>query len=65
VGVKFRKSAELPVSGPPDVLFADETHRFAMPVMAEVSATRILDRDEFRRHCDRFRTQSAILANLR
>ncbi len=27
--------------------------------------TRILDRDEFRRHCDRFRTRSAVLANLR
>ena len=62
---KFRKSAEPPASGPPDVLFGGETHPFAVPVMAEVYVTRILDRDEFRRHCDRFKTRSAILANLR
>jgi hypothetical protein len=59
---KFRKSAS--VSQPPDVLFARETHEFAMPVMTEVYVTRILNRDEFRSHCDRFRTRSAILANL-
>jgi hypothetical protein len=62
---KFRKSAEPPISEPPEVLFTGEVHRFAVPVMAEVYVTRLLDRDEFRWHCDRFRTRSAILANLR
>ena len=28
-------------------------------------ASRLLDRDEFRRHCDRHRTREAILASLR
>jgi hypothetical protein len=62
---KLRKAARSPMCGPPDVRFSSETHRFAVPVMAEVYVTRILDRDEFRRHCDRFRTRTAILANLR
>ena len=34
-------------------------------LMAEVFVTRLLGRDEFRRHCDRYRTRDAILANLR
>jgi hypothetical protein len=33
--------------------------------MAEVYVSQLLDRDEFRRHCDRFKTREAILANLR
>ena len=41
-----------------------ERHEFAVPVMAEVYVTRLLDRDEFRPHCDRFRTREAILSNL-
>jgi hypothetical protein len=32
--------------------------------MAEVYVSRLLDRDEFRRHCDRHQTRNAILANL-
>ncbi len=35
------------------------------PVSAEVYVDRLMDRDEFRRHCDRYRTRSAILKNLR
>jgi hypothetical protein len=34
-------------------------------VTAEVYVTRLLDRGEFRRHCDTHRTRSAILAGLR
>jgi hypothetical protein len=37
----------------------------AYPVTAELYVDKILDRDEFRRHCDRFKTRSAILKNLR
>jgi hypothetical protein len=45
--------------------FLDEFHRLVYPVTAEVYVTRILNRDEFRRHCDMYKTRSAILANLR
>jgi hypothetical protein len=37
----------------------------AYPVTAEVYVERILDRDLFRRHCDRFKTRSEILKNLK
>jgi hypothetical protein len=36
----------------------------AYPVTSELYVSRILDRDEFRRHCDRYRTQSEILKHL-
>ena len=49
---------------PPPVLFRSDRYQLAVPVMAEVYVERLLDRDEFRRHCDRFQTRDAILANL-
>jgi hypothetical protein len=49
----------------PLVLFNGNSYRFPVPVMAEVYVEKLLDRDEFRRHCDRYRTRAAILANLR
>jgi hypothetical protein len=60
---KFRKQREEP-AGPPVVEFQGDSYRFAVPVMVEVYVSRLLDRDEFRRHCDRYRTREAILANL-
>jgi hypothetical protein len=36
----------------------------AYPVMAEVYVSRLLDRDEFRRHCDLNQTRTKILENL-
>jgi hypothetical protein len=50
---------------PPPVQFSGDSYEFAVPVMAEAYVSRLLDRDEFRRHCDRHGTRSAILANLR
>jgi len=41
---------------PPSVLFSSDRYEFAVPVMAEVYVEKLLDRDEFRRHCNRFRT---------
>jgi len=43
-----------------------ESIRFdlAYPVSSEVYVTRILNRQEFREHCDRYKTRSAILDNL-
>jgi hypothetical protein len=61
---KFGRQAEQPPAGPPPVEFSGDRYEFAVPVMAEVYVTRLLDRDQFRRHCDRFRTREAILANL-
>jgi hypothetical protein len=59
---KFRNEPEKPL---PSVRFERDRYEFAVPVMAEVYVERLLDRDEFRKHCDRFRTRDAILANLR
>ena len=52
-------------AGPPPVEFSGDRYEFAVPVMAEVYVSRLLDRDEFRRHCNRFGTRDAILSNLR
>lgn len=53
-----------PASQVPNVLFGGQTCRLAAPVTAEVYASRLLNRDEFRRLCDRHRTPGAILAAL-
>jgi hypothetical protein len=46
------------------LVFASERHTLACPLTAEVYVSRLLDRYEFRRHCDLHKTRSAILANL-
>jgi hypothetical protein len=46
------------------VEFQFNVQSLAYPVTAEIYVERILDRDEFRRHCDRFKTRSEILKNL-
>jgi hypothetical protein len=54
-----------PLTGePPPVLFVGDRYELAVPVTAEVYVSRLLDRDEFRRHCDRHKGRDAILANL-
>jgi hypothetical protein len=65
LGVDPSRPSAKPAGEPPVVLFAGDRYELAVPVMAEVYVSRLLDRDEFRRHCDRFRTREAILANLR
>jgi hypothetical protein len=57
---KFRRQP----AGPPPVEFSGDRYEFPVPVLAEVYVSRLLDRDEFRRHCDRHRTRNEILANL-
>jgi hypothetical protein len=59
-----RGGREIATSRDLEVLFRSETRSVAYPVMAEVYVTNLLDRDEFRRHCDRHVTQEAILAHL-
>lgn len=51
-------------SEPPPVRFVGTRYEFAVPITVELYVTRLLDRDEFRRHCDRHRTRAAILRNL-
>jgi hypothetical protein len=48
----------------PSVAFTDAYHSLWSPVVAELYVEKILNRDEFRRHCDKYKTQSAILKNL-
>jgi hypothetical protein len=62
---KFRRQAQPEPTGPPPVVFCGDRYEFAVPVMAEVYISRLLNRDEFRRHCDCHKTRDAILANLR
>lgn len=54
-----------PVAATPRIEFESDFARVLYPVTAEVYVTRILDRVEFRRLCDRLRTQKAILAQLK
>lgn len=49
----------------PRLVFHDTNYFLAYPVTAEVYVTKILNRDEFRAHCDQHKTRSAILANLK
>jgi hypothetical protein len=46
------------------VQFSAERHEMPYPVLAETYVSRLMDRDEFRKHCDRYRTRSEILAHL-
>ena len=48
----------------PEVIFYGSYRQLATPVFAEVYVTRILNRAEFRRHCDVYQSKAAILANL-
>jgi hypothetical protein len=48
-----------------DLVYGCCSHRLAYPVFAEIYVSRLLDRDEFRRHCDRYQTRQAILEHLR
>ena len=45
--------------------FHSTMHQLAYPVTTEVYIDKMLNRDEFRQLCDKYKTQSAILANLK
>lgn len=49
----------------PEIRFVGTHHDLAYPVMAEVYVGTVLDRDEFRRHCDTYKTRAAILGHLK
>jgi hypothetical protein len=63
--VLVTKNGQPPNAGDVEVEFGNTYLFLAYPVTAEVYVDRLLDRDEFRRHCDRYKTRSEILKNLR
>lgn len=60
----FDRAGKVATDSGPELKFHSLRRSLAYPVTAEVYVTKILNRDEFRRHCDRHKTRSAILANL-
>jgi hypothetical protein len=59
-----QQGREVRIGADLEVVFRSEVHRVAYPVMAEVYVTKLLDRDEFRKHCDLHKSKDAILENL-
>jgi len=53
-----------PAKEHPEIRFKKYCHRVLYPVMAEVYVTKLLDRKEFREHCDRYGSRKKILAAL-
>ena len=47
-----------------DIHYYGQGLSLACPIFAEVWVTKLLNRDEFRRHCDTYVTPGAITANL-
>ena len=63
--VSFATTPEAHVlRGRAEVLFGSTDKSIAYPVFVETYVKRLLDRDEFRAHCDRYQTRSRILENL-
>ena len=62
--VRVFDASDLDITANVDVLPREANFSLAFPVTAEVYVPRILNRDEFRTHCDRYKTSSAILKNL-
>jgi hypothetical protein len=52
------------LQGRPRFEWGETGYAVAYPVFKELYVSRILDRDEFRSHCDRYKTVSAIVENL-
>jgi hypothetical protein len=63
--VQVTKNGQAAKPGEVDLQFGATHLSLAYPVCAEVYVDRILNREEFRRHCDRFKSRSEILKNLR
>ena len=52
------------VMGRPQIRFTRTVRQIAYPVFAEAYVTRLLDRDQFRAHRDRYKTRTQILQHL-
>jgi putative hemolysin len=65
LGVHFATPPRAEVlAGRAAVRFRATSREVAYPVFAEAYVTRLLDRDEFRAHCDHYKTRERILAHL-
>ena len=62
--VVYEDGTPVPEEKLPELQWYGAYRALAYPVVAEVYVNRILNRDEFRTHCDTYRTRAAILANL-
>lgn len=62
--VVFDKDGQRLGGAAPRLDFHSVRYSLSYPVTAEVYVTKILNRDEFRRHCDQYKTRSEILKNL-
>lgn len=47
-----------------EVHFVSQYEQLLTPIVAELYVNKILNRDEFRQHCDAYKSRSAILGNL-
>ena len=63
-GVQVTRDGKQAAADQAVVEFGNAHQSLAYPVTAEVYVEKILDRNEFRRHCDRYKTRSEILKNL-
>jgi hypothetical protein len=61
----FQGDKKLGANEGPVIKFNQNTEDLAYPITAEVYVTQILNRDEFRKHCDTYKTQAEILKNLK
>jgi hypothetical protein len=59
-----KKGKRVTIFGP-KLAFDRSRYDLVYPVTAEVYVNRILNRTEVREHCDRYKTRSAIIANLK
>ncbi|MEN6319187.1 MAG: hypothetical protein ABFD82_10590 [Syntrophaceae bacterium] len=59
-----KKGKRVTIFGP-KLAFNSSRYNLAYPVTAEVYVTQVLNRNEVREHCDRYKSRSAILANLK
>lgn len=48
----------------PEIIYYSSYRSLATPVFAEVYVTKLLNRVEFRQHCDAYQTKAAIIGNL-
>ncbi|MHC4944337.1 MAG: hypothetical protein ACYTG7_15080, partial [Planctomycetota bacterium] len=63
-GYRVKDRTGRDATGEVDLLFGNRVYGLAYPIIEEVYVDRILDRDEFRTHCDRYGSRKAILENL-
>jgi hypothetical protein len=60
----FQNGRKLDAKNSPEVVFTSSFQSLAYPVTAEVYVDKLLDRDEFRKLCDTYKTRAAILGQL-